>query len=568
MMDERDNNMEGMDTYDESMMLGGAKRTNNGKSWVDGVFFMIKNAKQIECISTDSLYGFIFVVELKDGIDDKVIPFQSITRGSSGSTHNIKKLLLKFSLVYDETSQNKMNLKQFMKKNLFNRKIKGIDTIQNFDAEVKKQIDIFQKTSTHGGLANCPSIVFDRACTNGESKIFLEMLLSRPTYVESCDMHSSTRNSLRYLYDVVSKKTELRLGLIAMEYAERTDSQTQNNKFVLFNQLYKRIVTENDKMKWGKYVSGTDYVLYHRIALILSNMIILLLECGIVHCDLHFNNVFVIDYTKNKTRISSSSGSCISPLENTTSKSCIRIIDFGRVQNVTYDKNSFIESVIKYTKSETPGNDKAQSVETRAAAQPAYPDSKLYDSIIEILKFIYDTDLEYTRKINPTVNVPQCVGYFILAGLVAQNPPGGQYTFVKTTQYTDVTKMKYVMDLISGYLIDYYEIVGSKKQADGLYQHTDDTDTSFVSQLLQYQLETLRDSLELTEVDYTSMTYTTSKTVPTEPATEPATATTEIVSYFDLVTSGGNSIREQRYDLKPLFASIDSIIQEITSISS
>ena len=116
LVEERDNNMEGgMDTYDESMMLGGAKLIS-GKSWVDGFFFMIKNAKKIECISTDSLYGFIFVVELKDGINNTVIPFQSITRGSSGNTHKIKKLLLKFSLVY-ETLEIKTDLKKFMKEN-------------------------------------------------------------------------------------------------------------------------------------------------------------------------------------------------------------------------------------------------------------------------------------------------------------------------------------------------------------------------------------------------------------------------------------------------------------------
>lgn len=554
------------DTYDESMMLGGAKRTDVGKSWVDGVFFMIKNAKKIECISTDSLYGFIFVVELKDGIKDVDIPFQSITRGSAGVTYKIKKLLLKFSLVYDETPQNKMDLKKFMKENPFNRKIKGIDTIQNFNAEVKKQIEVFQTTFEHNGLANCPSIVFDRACTNGESKIFLEMLLTRPTYVESCDMHSSTINSLKYLYDVVSKKTELRLGLIAMEYAESTDSQTKNNKFVLFNQLYKRIVTENDNMKWG--IRQKDDVLYHRIALILSNMIILLLECGIVHCDLHFNNVFVIDYTKSKKTISSNSGvSCINPVENTISKSCIRIIDFGRTTPATYgEKKTFIESMETYTKSETPGENREQRKTRTAVNNPKkYPVSDLYTSIRKILQFIYNEDSRYTRTINPTVNVPQCVGYFILTGLVAQNPPGGQYTFVETDTYTNNTKMKYVMDLISGYLIDYYGVVEKekkteKKENNELYQHAATTDKSFVSQLLKCQLETLRDSLELKESDYTSMTYTTSKTVPT--------ATTEIVSYFDLVTSGGNSMREQRDDLKPLFASIDGIIQEITQTSS
>ena len=561
LVEERDNNMEGgMDTYDESMMLGGAKLIS-GKSWVDGFFFMIKNAKKIECISTDSLYGFIFVVELKDGINNTVIPFQSITRGSSGNTHKIKKLLLKFSLVY-ETLEIKTDLKKFMKENPFNRKIKGIDTIKNFNAEVKKQIDVFQTTFTHGGLANCPSIVFDRACTNGESKIFLEMLLTRPTYVESCDMHSSTRNSLRYLYDVVSKKTELRLGLIAMEYAESTDSQTKNNKFVLFNQLYKRIDTEN-------YDSGTDYVLYHRIALILSNMIILLLECGIVHCDLHFNNVFVIDYTKNKKTILLKSNSCIDPVQNTTSKSCIRIIDFGRTTPDTYLKNepgkkeTFINSLKTYKKSGTPGKPlPRQSDRIKQATQQAYPDPKLYNYIREILQYIYGGDLIYTIKINPFVKVPQCAGYFILAGLVAQNPPGGQYTFVETSEYKVNTSMKYVMDLISGYLIDYYKLEKKETIAYGLYHHiddtddTDDTDPSFVSQLLKCQLETLRDSLELKELDYKSMTYTTSKTEPTE-----------IVSYFDLVTSGGNSMREQRYDLKPLFASIDSIIQEITSIT-
>jgi len=539
----------GVDKDKEWMMEGGAKRTDKSKGWCEGLFFMIKKAKHIECISASSLYGFIFVVELEDGIADEEIPFVSITIGKDGS--KIKKLLLKFSLVYKDSGDKKQQLKQFMKKNKFNRKVKGIDTVKHFGEEVDTQIKVFGKTYSNRKLANCPSIVFARACSNNESRIFLQIL---STWNYSQNFSVLTRQALEYLHYVIKTQLDLQLGIIAMEYAEDTSEQSKNNKFVLFDQLYKRILEEpNENIKWGNHTFKPTllHVLYHRIALILSNMIVLFLECNIVHCDLHFNNVFVINYTKNEkgTLINSENNSCINPVENTTAKSCIRIIDFGRVKEKIYDpasKGTFVELLKEYEINDNPGAtppSKHRPIKT--------PNDILYKEILDILTIVYNTDLEYTRGIDPEVEYPQCVGYFILGGLL-KNESENKITnpFIPTDKLAGGSK--YIMDLISGYLIAYYKDTkttqGKPKKrgtpstdnnTNTIYDTTSEDKPSFREQLLQYQLETLRDNLDIKQ--YEGTTYTTTR--------------------FDLITKQGGSIRNQRTDLEGVFKSIDEIIK-------
>jgi hypothetical protein len=549
----------GADKDKEWMMEGGAKRTDINKGWCEGLFFMIKNAKHIECISASSLYGFIFVVELKDDIKNDEIPFVSITIGQQDS--KIKKLLLKFSLVYKDSGDKKQQLKQFMKKNKFNRKRKGIDTVENFKEEVKTQITVFETTYSNKKLANCPSIVFARACSNNESRIFLQIL---STWNYSQNFSVLTRQALDYLHYVIKTQPDLQLGIIAMEYAEDTGKQSKNNKFVLFDQLYKRILEEPAHVKWGnKNKYDNVYVLYHRIALILSNMIVLLLECGIVHCDLHFNNVFVINYTKNEkgTLINSRDG-CIYPVENTTAKSCIRIIDFGRVKKgVEYKgtkesvdtKENFVELLKKYKINDNPGG----TPPNRGRDIGISPDATLYEGILKILTIVYKTDLDYTRGIDSAVEYPQCVGYFILGGLL-KNESENKITnpFIPTDKLAGGSK--YIMDLISGYLIAYYTVTKTplvepvKKQKEGapstdtIYDPESEDKPSFREQLLQYYLEILHDNLGLENYEIT--TYTTTR--------------------FDLITTGGDSIRNQRPDLEGVFQSIDEIIKLLSTDAS
>lgn len=558
----------GVDNDKEWMMEGGAKRTDINKGWCEGLFFMIKNAKHIECISASSLYGFIFVVELEDGIADEEIPFVSITIGQDGS--KIKKLLLKFSLVYEDSGDKKQQLKQFMKENKFNRKRKGIDTVENFKKEVDTQITVFKTTYSLKKLANCPSIVFARACFNDESRIFLQIL---STWNYSQNFSVLTRQALDYLHYVIKTQLDLQLGIIAMEYAEDTSAQSKNNKFVLFDQLYKRILEEPDEsIKWGNYnyifKPTLLHVLYHRIALILSNMIVLLLECGIVHCDLHFNNVFVINYTKNgKGTLINSGEGCIYPVENTTAKSCIRIIDFGRVKKgVEYKgskesvestgsvvmKKKFVELLKKYNKTETPGILPPTIIGTQTRNMTENPknppDAALYEGILKILTIVYETDFEYTRGIDSEVEYPQCVGYFILGGLVVSSKDG-TYTFITTDELAGGSK--YIMDLISGYLIDYYKDyvkppLVEPEGNDGtgapstnpIYDPESEDKPSFREQLLQYYLEILHDNLGLE--NYEGTTYTTKP--------------------FDLITKKDGSIRKKRPDLEGVFQSIDEII--------
>jgi len=105
-----------------------------------------------------------------------------------------------------------------MKKNKFNRKQKGIDTVENFEKEVETQITVFKTTYSRKALANCPSIVFSRACSNGESRIFLKILLNwENTTDHSPNGRRLTRQALDYLHRVITEQPTLQLGIIAME---------------------------------------------------------------------------------------------------------------------------------------------------------------------------------------------------------------------------------------------------------------------------------------------------------------------------------------------------------------
>jgi len=160
-----------------------------------------------------------------------------------------------------------------------------------------------------------------------------------------------------------------------------------------------------------------------------------------------------------------------------------------------------------------------------------------------------------------------------LGGLLENKSEDGiTNPFISTDKLADKSKMRYIMDLISGYLIEYYKDYGETSSVqpavgngDGAPSTNSDTNTiydpnsedlpSFREQLLQYQLEILRDNLIL-EIPGTSNEESDDKT----PAKEYQGTTYTTTPQFDLKTPTGNSIRKQRPDLERLFKSIDEII--------
>lgn len=531
---------EEMDTGadNEWMMHGGAKiigRWREKKEWLKGVLYIIDKADKIECISYDSLYAFVFVIHVPTTIKNDDLPFSSITIGEYDKP--ISKLLLKMSFLC-ENEQEKSGIKKILKKNPFNRIVKGVDTLENFEKEVKTQIDIFKKTYTKGKLANCPSIVFHRAFSNNESKLFLNYILNYSTD----KLTSTSRNPLVYLKEVITSNTTLRLGAIAMEYA---------GKFIVLNKYINNLVYAT-----ADYDDEGFKKLLRKVALIFANMIVLYFN-GYVHWDLHTNNVFITDdFEKN-------CNNNLQLLNNDNKKSCIRIIDFGRVsEDVSLKSDSDDRGMHKYfTDNSFPfipvgtnnNNVLVSKLMDNTISDNDKPILDFFKTVLKILEKIYNADLKYNKGINPNVTRPQCFMYFYLLKFITIDDDvlksdffefrGNEISTKSTIEKVKYTKeQRYVIGLIIQYLNEYTVIFSKPENAtfDNMYSISETTDTTFREQFLQYQLETLRDSLDIAEYQVT--TYT-------------------ITPEFDLKTPKGNSIRKQRPDLERLFQSIDDIIR-------
>jgi hypothetical protein len=420
----------------ENEMYGGAKPINRSGSIsrFELVCNMIQSSTRIECISYSSLKGFVFSIEGEP-------QFVSLTpQLFSSKKRNLKlgKIILKFTLLTkgdknEKLPEFKMDFKEVEddENNKKNKIIKETDLKDEFVEESFTQLDIFTRSFQIGTLSICPSILASTVLENTEANIFLDFI------------ESSLGNSDNFTEKEVIKymKEQLKaysLGIIAMEYAE---------KFVLLNDFYKlyfgkpdvpgknnEIITSiKDSPEEKEFLTGVDnIILSHRIALVLSNMLLLLFEFFYLHYDLHLNNVFVLNYEE--------SPSCdnfldlLNPRQKYNSlMSCSRMIDFGRVYKIetTTTKQKQKESKL-FVSNEEVGNPEERTLFSN------------YDKFIELitkdsfdfnnkdnfgeastfiegfLKFMFDKDAE----INNNNKRPQCFGIFYLGGLAEKTTEG------------------------------------------------------------------------------------------------------------------------------------------------
>ena len=282
----------------ENEMHGGAIPIGPlyGKSRFEFVCNMIQSATKIDCISYSSLKGFVFSIE-------GTPQFKSVTPQLFSNRKRILelgKIILKFTLLIKGETNKKLSpfemefkeVEDDDKKKVIN---KETDLEKDFKNESFTQLDIFTRSFQIGALSICPSILTRTVLENNEANIFLDFIESKLN-----DSAGIEKKVITYMKKQVETYS---LGIIAMEYAE---------KFVLLNDFYKSyfgtdVSTKNDEIIKSvkdspeeKFLTGVNnIILYHRIALVLSNMLLLLFEFFYLHYDLHLNNVFVLNYEES-----------------------------------------------------------------------------------------------------------------------------------------------------------------------------------------------------------------------------------------------------------------------------
>jgi hypothetical protein len=298
-------------------------------------------------------------------------------------------------------------------------KVKKPITESAFKEETETQIDIFKKTWVFGNLPLCPSVLSYAVIDNVRSRIFMDMLLDKVG-----DGKGLEKSILHYLKKQLQDNNGVRrIGILCMEYKEK------------FQTYHSYVHLEKDSNTTIKPPTSQKMTTDARY--ILAKMIILLLECGIVHCDLHMNNV-LIKPDCNETSVGN-------PLD----KICYEMIDFGRIEKKNAEviinkerkasKGSNIKKIEGRTRSTAKENDNA----TQQQAKNIIHYNDLYvDQIFRLLQIIYESDLEYKKNINKTLKYPQCAWIFGKAGLLNANV---------------LTENKAIISEIKGIIQKYYD---------------------------------------------------------------------------------------------------------------
>ena len=534
----------------------------------------------------------------------------------------MEKILIKFTLLTSGITN--LNLPKY------NRKItKQTDTASDFKNEVESQIDIFKKTYKNSQLAICPSILYDRACTVDESTIFLNIFNTLP------GLTRRGKDVVQYLQRTIlllKPSNVLNLGMIFMEYAD-SEPQTGNKPgFILFEELYYRAIKEeenintsittsplSEKQQQKRIKSIHDYlkktiqkspttvttniIILHRIALILSNMIVLLYQTGIVHCDLHVQNVFVKDFSVKFD----DNDPCQILDHLSLSNSCIRIIDFGRINQIEQEPTAPItfeqidagikielhkilkdiqdiqdnilkeNNFITYNDALLQTNIKLKSEstdirQTRANTQQTTISLKeILLLLLNVLRFIFETDLTYNYT-NYGSDKPQCINYFKISGLDTffdinlSSTPKVTVKFEILGNEDNEHSQIYVLTLVAKYIFNYFNIKQGNEPND-IYKGSQEEENvvavqdqdpyktfsqSFQGQLLRYRLEQLKIQLDLQDV--------AQKILPITVESYQLDSDDNGKKRFDLFDNTGQSIRTKEPGLKGLFQSIDDII--------
>ena len=251
------------------------KGTNKTEKYAKAFTYMIQNAKEIKCISYDSLAGYIFTIEINEqhvvflGLNDQNVFDVPVT-----------KLLVKIVLISHKRTSYISNIGKNI--GISGKKNKITITEEDFEKEKQIQLDIYDKTLKSNNIPISPSIIYYDVIQSKKNSDFLNIFYNKIT--EKYESTNSTENKIsKIVIDEIIKYKEHKssnfdVGVIGMEYA---------NGYNTFNNYLKKISETLD------YNSKECDMHCRCIANIIINIIRLFISTGVIHMDLHVNNIMV-----------------------------------------------------------------------------------------------------------------------------------------------------------------------------------------------------------------------------------------------------------------------------------
>lgn len=286
----------------QKYMYGGIVNKNPEHDNFDSIVKLINNEKcQITCISYSSIKGFVFKLHVNDLLQEEV-EFYGLNEKSNVFDSPIDTLVIKMAILYtgENIKDDKvLELPDYVSKMLI-KKNKQLERFKDFKNEAIVQSEIYEKTLLKGQPI-CPALVDFSHFTSLDSSIpFLNAIEKRCVDEES-------KNMIRYIKNILGSVRNCELGMITMESAVTFDS---------FYDVYDNYgVIDTTTLA----ISGNGNAPSDKQVLLSNDVIVqiirLLNECRIIHCDLHGYNVMV-------KKIDGSS------------KHKVFIIDFGRILNI------------------------------------------------------------------------------------------------------------------------------------------------------------------------------------------------------------------------------------------
>ena len=265
--------------------LGGLKLKDEHKQGFQPVYEMLTNPRSIvTLLNHSSLKGFMFVLNVH--VDDS----EYFTLHEGKFVVPVTSFILKFTVI---KPSNNTHLEPFMPTG--SKLVKKLsESKKSCFEEAKLQQYVWKKSVSEGRQAICPSVANFSLFDNTNSTLFMMFLINKVRVNKVLDQLAN--EVLHYLIHQM-REPNSSIGLIVMPNIERS---------VPFSRVLKqKTQTESDKK-----------VKYSLIAQLSAQIVRLFIEVGVIHLDLHSNNVLIFD----------------------DNSKCL-IIDFGRASDIHNGKD-------------------------------------------------------------------------------------------------------------------------------------------------------------------------------------------------------------------------------------
>lgn len=289
----------------KNSFFGGVVNKTVGKDNFDSIIKMLSHEScEITNISYSSQKGFLFKIHVKN-LTEQDGEFYGLNETTNTFDTLVDTLVMKLAVLYTGTQQDErvLDLPEY-KEQYKNQAVyeKQMEYFADFENEAIVQSEIYEKTLIKGQPI-CPALIDFSHFTSLDSSIpFLNILEAR------CVMDDESTNMIKYIKSVLSSVRDCQLGVITMESAVNFDS--------FYDTFDSYSVNTPDTMVFSGANNAPPADLQVQLCNdVVVQIIRLLNECRIVHCDMHGYNVLV----KKSTDSSSHK---------------IFIIDFGRILHI------------------------------------------------------------------------------------------------------------------------------------------------------------------------------------------------------------------------------------------